>query len=1571
MLPVDNSAISKSTSENNNAVRKSLLQGKSSSFDRVFPLVDQIAHHTDIPSEIYIFISNFFYLQVLFSALWPLHQFYDSANSTITSTLAVLSKVFWLLDVNYDLSYLTMMLVIVASLFFLAAGWIIFELVYYSRHHRFMVWTLYVSRLISDVISPLMLHPAAAFTGASFHMLVSTGNKALWFYMIIGAMAFTCFRLIDNYAFALACRSAYIVPNTYSMFEPESLNKLALLSPVIVFMSFVLTIYPKWTTLLIQACHFAICIHILIKDFNLPFHMVTSSALNAAYITAAASLDITMGAMFLVPTLFPYIPAIGAVSTLILSYILYIVLFTKKVESIRVSLTNDDENPLSSDDKNTRFIQLGLDQNELKALIYLRFGYELISDLFVDWSLLHFIVQNHTSNYSICSCIQMLSFFPGETRQLNLLFSNATSRRDLSFADRFLIYQVNHVRIIRQSSVSSDSNDRLLELKTLSKQCEADIRSFWSLSTASTSVVEDLGSQMQNIKALWDEAVRDYPNNSKICDEYSRFLSECMTDFDLSIVKKHRAELIELGFNFSYDLAFRSLVASFPDYVKKNVIDLKGNIITKKSHKKGSHSSDHKDSSGPLSATSELDAELEESMARKLFKQPKTRLALHHSLKDRMPMSLRWLSLAAALTVFCICFSFVYLYLNMDTQFNRRSKGLNTIYLLAHTRFYSSLSNILLLFKYNQYNGRFSNGAFHQSLVEKDVNLQHYLNLTSNFSVDTMSWTLKTRESLSDLLHELSDLSSEGEKVYTIGKELLKDSLPIHFCHKGNYIGNRTTNLKNTMVYLVFLASRLSGDANVSNWFAQQDFCETMINYEEMTKTVQSQFNNFLTYQLSVGSALNKEFKVYELAFPGSLLLITLLPTLILSLAFNREIRFVLKVLLSLDPQTKEDAKMPLMKENEVDNDYIGETHNRMPVNYLIIFVVFLISICVSLLCYYFVTKCISINSEFDRINMWSLHGLLRLVYSSESLLHVLQTILLNDTLVQNVTTRAKVIAQLNADINQVIASNEFILQGDSTYPPCYGFDTQLDQINLLEVCSLTINDTTTHDIYRCISLNQALAVYKDMLAGVAANPDKFNGAISSEEVYHIIHISASHLWPTLAKFLDRLPIVMQNLVDQLLANLMSFTIIAFLLAIFSAIFTQYSTLLMKPAFVTAMMLVKRLPPVAIVNNKPLIDFLLNRQSSEKDQGMSISQSIIHNSSDAILCTGLSGIIEIVNPAVSSTFGFTPEQLLGQPISTVFQQVSESSISKQLTLMRNGQSASVFEDHVTCITDSATDVPCHVTILGMKGDTTDSIQSFVFILRNESLLLKQQQEAEEAKSQSEKLLFQILPRDIVIKLNSGEKDISFTVPSASIIFIDIVKFSEYSASLTPQEIMGNLSTVFAAFDSIIAKYPLLTKIKLIGDVYMAAAGLFSPNDPPQSHAEQMVRFGLECIVELEDINMKLNANLNVRVGINSGGPILAGVLGTDKPVFDIIGDPINVAARLQSTCIPGRIHISQATQELIASSPFEIEQRGEVFLKGKGKTTTYFVHPITNFMAQLSSAEFRSKPDVIAPSPSQ
>ena len=584
-----------------------------------------------------------------------------------------------------------------------------------------------------------------------------------------------------------------------------------------------------------------------------------------------------------------------------------------------------------------------------------------------------------------------------------------------------------------------------------------------------------------------------------------------------------------------------------------------------------------------------------------------------------------------------------------------------------------------------------------------------------------------------------------------------------------------------------------------------------------------------------------------------------------------------------------------------------------------------------------------NLNKRFSIIHGWLYHGSARAPLMAEIVMACCLSVLSRNGLESNFVNKDSQLSSITTKTDELINNNDALLRGlNGQPPPCYEYDQVIDDIHFKEICSIP-NDATKvdmHDSYRCGSLNQNVIVMRGYVNAI--------DSLNQEIVFNLLHLVNNHMFEKIMSASDRtadVAVELHNTSNQIMTI---FYICGLILSLLIMIAMFLISKKLKGEYDAALVLVRRVQPQAIVANTKLINYLLNKKSKESNNEMTLSNAVFYNMDDAIVCLSCAGIIEMVNPAVTKLLGFTPEQLLGQSGQSIFSPEVAEPVMNQINLIKNGQSAPTYDDHTICITDSDDQIPCHITILGIKEDNADEINSLVVILRNETLLIQKQKEAEEAKKQSESLLYQILPQDIVMRLNQGEKDISFTVPSASIIFIDIVRFSDYAASLTPQQIMGNLSMIFAAFDSAVANLNLITKIKLIGNVWMAACGPFSPDGQPKMHAEQMVQFGLDALSDMDELNIKLNSNLAVRIGVNSGGPILAGVLGTDKPVFDIIGDTINVASRLQSTCVPGQIQISQATYDLVNEFDFSIEQRGEVFLKGKGKQMAYLVKPKNN-----------------------
>lgn len=205
------------------------------------------------------------------------------------------------------------------------------------------------------------------------------------------------------------------------------------------------------------------------------------------------------------------------------------------------------------------------------------------------------------------------------------------------------------------------------------------------------------------------------------------------------------------------------------------------------------------------------------------------------------------------------------------------------------------------------------------------------------------------------------------------------------------------------------------------------------------------------------------------------------------------------------------------------------------------------------------------------------------------------------------------------------------------------------------------------------------------------------------------------------------------------------------------------------------------------------------------------------------------------------------------------------------------------------------------------------------------------------KHKSEKLLLNILPEEIAAELKVSGTAKTKLYNSASVMFTDFKGFTSLSGQLTPEVLVQELNSIFNHFDDISDRHKL-EKIKTIGDSYMCAGGIPVEN---KSHALNCVLAGLEFIEFMKTFETSIGQTWEVRVGIHSG-PIIAGVVGKKKFAYDIWGDSVNVASRMESNGEPGRLNISQSTYNLIKDY-FICTPRGEVHVKNKGEMTMYFV----------------------------
>jgi len=229
-----------------------------------------------------------------------------------------------------------------------------------------------------------------------------------------------------------------------------------------------------------------------------------------------------------------------------------------------------------------------------------------------------------------------------------------------------------------------------------------------------------------------------------------------------------------------------------------------------------------------------------------------------------------------------------------------------------------------------------------------------------------------------------------------------------------------------------------------------------------------------------------------------------------------------------------------------------------------------------------------------------------------------------------------------------------------------------------------------------------------------------------------------------------------------------------------------------------------------------------------------------------------------------------------------------------------------------------------------------AILGVAFVSR--SLLLAAEAELRTQRELSEKLLNNTLPMPIAQRLKDSEETIADSFENCSVLFCDIVGFTKLSENFAATELVQMLNEMFTIFDELCEQFGV-EKIKTIGDAYMVVAGI---PKPVKNHALILTRFAQAMLEKEKIIQEHFNEAIEIRIGIHSG-PVIAGVIGKSKFSYDLWGDTVNVAARMESHGVSSRIQISEATRELIGND-IACEARGSIEIKGKGKMNTFLIY---------------------------
>ena len=249
--------------------------------------------------------------------------------------------------------------------------------------------------------------------------------------------------------------------------------------------------------------------------------------------------------------------------------------------------------------------------------------------------------------------------------------------------------------------------------------------------------------------------------------------------------------------------------------------------------------------------------------------------------------------------------------------------------------------------------------------------------------------------------------------------------------------------------------------------------------------------------------------------------------------------------------------------------------------------------------------------------------------------------------------------------------------------------------------------------------------------------------------------------------------------------------------------------------------------------------------------------------------------------------------------------------------------------------------------LGAEDYLTKPFNRVLLKVRIEKCLEKKQQRDQEQRvlavlqkdqEQSETLLLNIFPKSIAERLKKGQRIIVEHFADVTVMFADIVGFTQLSAKMDPQELIEFLNDIFSKFDQLAHTHGL-EKIKTIGDSYMVVGGI---PDPDENHALSIAEMALDIMEVMDKVKTKTGDTAAIRIGINTG-PVRVGVIGTSKFSYDLWGDTVNIASRMESQGLPGVIQVSESTYNHLQEHYLFEERKDQPHFKGKGKMSTYLL----------------------------
>jgi guanylate cyclase len=1124
--------------------------------------------------------------------------------------------------------------------------------------------------------------------------------------------------------------------------------------------------------------------------------------------------------------------------------------------------------------------------------------------MLIDFSLVRFVVATFPNSAdALVHYMRILLCFPSQTDFLERLMDQMKGIKTLSTAQQYWLWQFSRVRVLRLTASTPGAAVKTGQLLKLTRELSTGMQQFWASPTFSLEHLQWTSGLRRQLDAQWMELLEEFPNATAVLDGFCEFQLESSSRFHAAAQTKHRIDLIGKSSWKALDKCFVAFARMFPIYLKNGVLTHAGAFARRGGS--GTHSS-----SKGGAASSDGNFAAEAYLENGVLRHARLRLALESPLNAIRPAAAVWL-FWFGIVAFCMqlaAFAAVIgsVYLLFDSAIDR----LVCSRAITACRLSIGRSVLYTLLAFANETGRFvPDDDFHDCYLMDQSDRRSFQQLAQTDIDDAIARYAEFVVSLSAVAQTF------GAYLTT---DVIAPNIPIPLCQNGRPVTQVNFSLTAVIVAQVsHIGSLLLPSHNWTDGYVDNpDFCMAINSVRPIADSLQTAQERLFDDYLSSFEQYSTMFSIAAAAVPCAMVVLTYIFAPICAIAYMKEVLALYAVVMSHDTAQRVEAARPLGNQYiHMGKSYIPPASSRLHFIHgysLVLFAVFVAQMAMGIL------ALIRGRDAAERIAMlerFTHSSNTRLPRTTEAAVHVYnawlgkgtESSMVNpDDEFERVMWLADKVHNATIDIQTTSTGGGSIM----------GIDAELDELVLSTNCHLPELPRNLHDLYNCSYTTHLFVVFRRLLREVLQALTGCDGVITGIPLTTLHHLVTTHFASQHSLMDSQLSTLVSRTISDFKLTLILCSVIGMLIACAFFLILQLFQRELTETVEAALALIKRIAPQMIATNTALLDWLRWRSAEADRHALTAEQSVLHLSHDGVLCVTRDLMIEYINPAITQFLGYSPEQKLGCSLTTML--TVEAAAQMEILVRQLGEEPVVLS-RMDCVAEGGTELAFQAVCFPLKQDRSN--ERCIIVLTDIRERERMRLAAEAAQAETERLANAVLPPELARRADAGEP--AFSVPVASVMAVSLGRFDLEHAS--PQEVMPKLTHIFLTFEQRMMEFPLVTKVRVFGESFLCAAGLFGGE--LGAAVDQIVMFAQNCMEILEDVNVKNYAQHTVRIGINTGGPIICGIMGEAQSGFDVFGSPVTMAMNLQRTAPVNSLQLSDSTFQLIDATGYHATKR--------------------------------------------